>query len=219
MTTYYSSTDCVISIGTQDGKYNVISDIFSLQFGEQEQVMPVYSWNQKFFHHIGSGNILVSGTIIFNSLYPNYIERLANGFSVTKANTSQGGISRLQSNLKEGINKTLESGVVATEELLQLARLQEKWELASDKAFAVDDVYNMRSRSFSLRVESSNIQETIIECRLTGKATEVNAGDANNIKYAQPFIAQKIEQQPRSIPLTKIDSVVTENGRIPVTFR
>ena len=187
---YYSSTDCVIKVGNREAY-----DIFAVQVGEQEQILPVYSWNSSFFHSVGAGNVLVSGTIIFNSKYPNYLELLATGKSLTVSAPS--GASAINS-IKQKITELTHPTVMAKLsglDVVQLARLNETWNTEdSGLATDVDDPYLARQALFELWIVAPGITDKILGCRISGKATEVNAGEAKNIMYAQTFIGQRIQQ-------------------------
>jgi hypothetical protein len=198
---YYSSTDCIISIGGIAAQ-----EIFALQVGEQEQILPIYGWNDKFFHTIGSGNILITGTIIFNARYPNYLEKLIRGIQpVVRTNADGAAIPSnkvIASSIKQKVSNLIDT-VVSTpsntrrsaDDLVELARLNDKYNNQYDdnKSESIDD-YTSRSTMFDITIQGPYTIDKIQGCRLSSRAVEVNAGESNNIKSAQAFIARSMQQ-------------------------
>lgn len=200
--TYYSSTDCTIYISPADSHVRVEArEIFALQVGEQEQILPVYGWNDTYFHTIGSGNILVSGTLIFNARYPNYIESLINGHPIVptdKLTANQTALEGIRTKIDDMISSSDTNGspydtkIVGA--LVDLARYNDEFNSPEVDETTYNTINLSRKTGFNIIIEGPYSKDVIADCRLSSRATEVNAGESNNIKSAQSFIGRMLTQ-------------------------
>lgn len=200
--TYYSSAKCTIRINN-----SIASEVVSLQFSEQEQILPIYGWNDPFFHTIGAGNILITGTIIFNARYPNYLERLITGKLLTSEaqSANKTALTAIQTQLndltKEVGTATTNSGIAFYEDrvvsdIVALARLNEQYN-GDENVIQNPSIKGYPERTnntFSIAIQGPSSTDIIEMCRLSSRASEINAGEANNIKSAQSFIGRKLSQ-------------------------
>jgi hypothetical protein len=74
---YFSSANCVIKLGPKDSdSLEELEDVVGVNVSETEQVLPIYGWRDREYSKVGKGNILVTGSIIYNANTKLYLESI-----------------------------------------------------------------------------------------------------------------------------------------------
>jgi len=195
---YFSSSNCEILIGNQPAV-----EVVGINVSETEQVLPIYGWRQREWDHVGKGQIMVTGSVIYNARVPNYVERLVLGNSIPLPGSSEERdlavkeadlLSRL-----ETLKGQTEIGETDPRVLLEVARLNKKYNYSSGRTNYSNNTTRELPYLSDIETEieinhmTNGTHDVVTNVVFNSKATEVQGGSAGNIKYAHGFIAKRFK--------------------------
>jgi len=212
---YFSSANCVIKLGLKDSSYlEELEDLVGVNVSETEQVLPIYGWRDREYSKVGKGNILATGSIIYNANIPLYLERilLPQSYERVTYNSSRNRdyyqnelAYDKQSDMVGSRVRDMASDLTGKDDvpdlqlLLQVARLHKKYNYPSTGITMRDTLSNVSEENLPrlsdieamMQIKTPNSIYKISSITFNSTATEVQGGSASNIKLARGFIAKR----------------------------
>ncbi len=191
---YTSSPDCEIYINKILAKELVVIDI-----NEDDSIMPIYGWRNKHYNKTAQGNVLVTGSVIYNSGIPGYLDSMVNGFNPhTKPNVSEDSLTTIRHNLRSAL-ATLAHNVSETEEdiekLKKAAKLNRIVNFGSKPSEYSRGTTYVGLTTCLIEVRTPTMTTYIYDTQFSSTATQVDATRSDNIKVARSFIANRIKEE------------------------